>query len=121
MPCRRTLLGPHAPKVLIAHRGASAHAPEQTLPAFELAIAHGADYLEHDLQITRDGVLVCLHDRTLNRTTNVADVFPERFREVTGDGGPERDWFVQDFTLAEIRQLDAGAGFDRRFAGAGIP
>ena len=68
--------------VNIAHRGASAYAPEHTLAAYALAIEMGADYVEHDLQLTRDGVLVCLHDTTLNRTTNVEEVFPDRATEV---------------------------------------
>ena len=120
MPRSRGLNGPHGPKVLIAHRGHSAHAPEHTLPAFELALASGADYLEHDLQITRDGVLVCLHDQTLDRTTNVADVFPERARAIAS-GSPAGRWFVHDFALAEVRALDAGAWFDAAFAGARVP
>ena len=62
--------------VNIAHRGASAYAPEHTLAAYALAIEMGADYVEQDLQLTKDGVLVCLHDTTLNRTTNVEEVFP---------------------------------------------
>ena len=67
-------------KMLVAHRGASAYAPEHTLAAYELAIEQGADYVEQDLQITSDGVLVCLHDPVLERTTNVEEVFPDRFR-----------------------------------------
>lgn len=105
-------------KLLIAHRGASAIRPEQTLPAFEAAVALGADYVELDLQVTSDGALICLHDRTLDRTTNAADVFPDRRRGAPGATGAERGWFVHDFTLAELRRLDAGAWFDRRFAGA---
>ena len=56
---------------VIAHRGASAYAPEHTREAYELALSHGADYVEQDLGLTRDGVLVCLHDLSLERTTNV--------------------------------------------------
>ena len=106
---------------LIAHRGASAHAPEQTLLAFELGLKMGADLLEHDLHVTKDGVLICLHDLTLNRTTNVAEVFPNRGRDVIRDGRTEREWFAHDFTLAEIKQLDAGAWFGAGFAGTRIP
>ena len=66
-------------KILIAHRGASAYAPEHTLAAYRLAIEQGADYVEQDLGVTRDGVLVCLHDDSLERTTNVRKIFPGRF------------------------------------------
>jgi glycerophosphoryl diester phosphodiesterase len=98
---------------LIAHRGASGYAPEHTLEAFALALRQGADLLEHDLHVTKDGALVCLHDLTLNRTTNVADIFPSR--------GRGQEWFVHDFTLAEIKQLDAGSWFGAAFAGARVP
>lgn len=104
-------------KILVAHRGASAYAPEHTLAAYRLAIEQGADFVEQDLQITRDGVLVCLHDPTLERTTNVEEIFPARARMV--EGKPR--WFVADFTLAEIQRLDAGSWFDPRFAGARVP
>ena len=107
--------------ILVAHRGASAYAPEHTLEAYELGIAQGADFIEPDLQITRDGVLIALHDATLDRTTNVREVFPSRFREVEIRGAIERRWFAVDFTLEEIRRLDAGSWFDERFAGARIP
>ncbi|MGZ5569212.1 MAG: glycerophosphodiester phosphodiesterase family protein [Limisphaerales bacterium] len=68
-------------KFVVAHRGASAYAPENTLPSYELAIKQGADYVEQDLQITRDGVLVCCHDLVLSRVTNIEQVFPDRFKE----------------------------------------
>lgn len=108
----------YAGKTLIAHRGASAYAPENTLPAYRLALRQGADYVEQDLQITRDGVLVCLHDLTLERTTDVAKVFPGRFRK---EPGGTRRWYVSDFTLAEVKQLDAGAWFGEKFRGTRIP
>src|SRR5947209_1170091 len=93
---------------VIAHRGASAYAPENTLPAFELAVRQDAGCIEHDLQVTKDHVLVCLHDRTLERTTNVREVFPDRGRDVAEGDATVRRWFVHDFTVAEIQQLDAG-------------
>lgn len=102
---------------LIAHRGASAYAPENTLPAYRLAIEQGADFVEQDLQITKDGVLVCLHDLTLERTTNAPEVFPGRYRTEKG----QRRWYVSDFTAAEIRRLDAGAKFGERFRGTRVP
>ena len=104
-------------KTLIAHRGASAYAPENTLEAYKLAMQQGATFVEQDLQITKDGVLVCLHDLTLERTTNVATVFPDRFTLE----GSVKHWYVSDFTLREIQQLDAGSWFDPKFAGIKIP
>lgn len=105
-------------KQLVAHRGASAYAPEHTMKAYELALAQGADFVEQDLQITRDGVLVCLHDLTLERTTDVEQVFPDRGRD---DGRGRRIWPVSDFTLDEIRRLDAGAWFGAAFACERVP
>jgi glycerophosphoryl diester phosphodiesterase len=105
---------------VIAHRGSSAYAPENTMPAFELALRQDAGCVEHDLQVTRDGVLVCLHDSTLERTTNVADVFPDRAREVPERRRIVRRWFAHDFTLADIRRLDAGEWFGQRFAGTTV-
>ena len=107
------------PRPLIAHRGASAYAPEHTLAAYRLAIAQEADYVEQDLAVTKDGVLICLHDDTLERTTNVEDVFPQR-----GDVDPatgRRRWLAVDFTLEEIKRLDAGRWFDLKFAGERVP
>jgi glycerophosphoryl diester phosphodiesterase len=104
----------------VAHRGASAYAPEHTLASYRLALEQGADYVEQDLGITRDGVLVCLHDVTLERTTDVEEVFPDRFTEVTERGVTTRRWFVDDFTLAEVKQLDAGSWFAPQFAGARV-
>jgi glycerophosphoryl diester phosphodiesterase len=121
-----------ARKVLIAHRGASAYAPEHTLESYRLALKQDADFVEQDLQITRDGVLVCLHDLTLERTTNVKDLFPTRFQEEVAPrspseqgsgvaGTPVRRWYVSDLTLREIKQLDAGSWFNPKFKGARVP
>jgi glycerophosphoryl diester phosphodiesterase len=107
-------------KILVAHRGASAYAPEHTLEAYRLAIEQGADYVEQDLQVTKDGALVCLHDLTLERTTNVEELFPDRFRPDAG-GNPVKHWYVADFTLAEIKKLDAGIWFNEKFRGAKVP
>ncbi|MDF3935808.1 glycerophosphodiester phosphodiesterase [Pseudomonas citronellolis] len=87
---------------VIAHRGLSHDAPEETAAAYLAARELGADYLEADLQRTRDGVLVALHDDTLERTTDVASVFP----------GREKDP-VSRFSLAELKRLDAGSWFNR--------
>jgi glycerophosphoryl diester phosphodiesterase len=110
-----------AAKQLVAHRGASAYAPEHTLDAYRLAIEQKADFVEQDLAVTKDGVLVCIHDLTLERTTNVEEVFPSRFVEDKTGAAPAKRWRVADFTLAEIKQLDAGAWFQAKFAGARIP
>ena len=87
---------------VIAHRGASGHAPENTLAAFERAVALGAGFIETDLHLTRDSRFVAIHDATLERTTN-------------GKGN------VRDCTLSEIRKLDAGMWFDREFMGEPVP
>lgn len=88
--------------LLIAHRGASGHAPENTLAGFKKAVTLGATFIETDLQLTRDVRLVAIHDETVNRTTN-------------GKGA------VHDVTLAELRRLDAGSWFGSEFAGERIP
>jgi glycerophosphoryl diester phosphodiesterase len=104
-------------KILVAHRGASAYAPEHTLAAYRLALEQGADFVEQDLGLTKDGVLMCLHDATLERTTNVEQLFPERHRRE----GTAKRWYLADFTLAEIKQLDAGSWFGQAFAGERVP
>ncbi len=109
------------PKVNIAHRGASAYAPEHTMAAYRLALAQGADYVEQDLAVTSDGQLICLHDDTLERTTNAASVFPDGYsRETSGRGG-ERQWIANDFGLEEVRRLDAGSWFSPKFSGERVP
>jgi glycerophosphoryl diester phosphodiesterase len=80
---------------LIAHRWASAYAPENTLPAFRLAADQGADWVEFDLQMTKDRQVVCLHDNSLERTTDVEELFPDRFRR-SGDGTQSaRRWMLR--------------------------
>jgi glycerophosphoryl diester phosphodiesterase len=108
-------------RVNIAHRGASAYAPEHTLPAYAMAIEMGADYVEQDLQLTQDGVLICMHDTTLDRTTNVEEVFPDRSTEVEWRGTQRQVWRVSDFTLEEIKTLDAGSWFDAKFTDTQVP
>ncbi|WP_307843319.1 glycerophosphodiester phosphodiesterase family protein [Arthrobacter sp. MSA 4-2] len=95
---------------VIAHRGASADAPENTLPAVDLGAAVKADFVEIDVQRTLDGELVVIHDTTLGRTTDVETKFPGR--------APYR---VADFTYAEISTLDAGSWFGPGFAGTQVP
>jgi glycerophosphoryl diester phosphodiesterase len=101
--------------LLVAHRGASGYAPEHTLAGYQLAIQQGADFVEQDLQFTKDGALICLHDPDLDRTTNVAELFPDRatMRDPLETGTPKRGWYTVDFTLAEIKRLDAGSWFNR--------
>ncbi|NJN95481.1 MAG: glycerophosphodiester phosphodiesterase [Anaerolineales bacterium] len=89
------------PKPLcIAHRGASSLAPENTLAAARKALEIGADMWELDVSVTADGELVVLHDDSLARTTNAPLLFPDR-----------APWLISTFTLAEVRQLDAGSWF----------
>jgi glycerophosphoryl diester phosphodiesterase len=100
--------------LVIAHRGASAYLPEHTIEAYVLAHGQGADFLEPDLVMTADGHLIALHDLTLNATSDVAKVFPNRARE---DGG----FYALDFTLAEIRQLNARERLDTESDQARFP
>lgn len=108
-------------KTNVAHRGASAYAPEHTLAAYRLALEQGADFVEQDLAVTKDGILICLHDPSLERTTNVEEVFPDRFTSLTYEGRERKAWLANDFTLAEIKRLDAGGWFDAKFAGERVP
>lgn len=96
--------------VVYAHRGASAYAPENTLAAVDAADDLGVAWVENDVQLTKDGVLVVVHDTTLGRTTDAEEVFPGR-----------APWAVKDFTAAEIAKLDAGSWFGAGFAGARVP
>src|SRR5687767_12459515 len=111
----------YSKKTVVAHRGASAYAPEHTLAAYKLAIEMGADYVEQDLGVTKDGVLICLHDGSLERTTNVEVVFPDRVSTQTIEGKTRKAWLANDFTLAEIKTLDAGSWFDPKFKSERIP
>jgi glycerophosphoryl diester phosphodiesterase len=88
--------------IVISHRGASGYLPEHTLAAYELAIQMGADYIEPDLQFTRDGHLVAMHDDCLDRTTNVVAKFSTPRGGICADVGV---YPVSDFTLAEIKSL----------------
>lgn len=95
--------------LIIAHRGASGYVPEHTLAAYALAILQGADYIEPDLVMSKDGHLVARHDNELGLTTDVAQhpEFAERRRTQTIDGAPLTGWFSEDFTLAELKTLRA--------------
>lgn len=106
----------YSKKTVVAHRGASAYAPEHTAAAYKLAIEMGADFVEQDLAVTKDGILICLHDASLERTTNVEEIFPDRVTTQTIEGRTRKAWLANDFTLAEIKRLDAGSWFDKKFA-----
>lgn len=86
---------------IIAHRGASKYAPENTMPAFELAYKMKADGIETDIQLTKDNIPVLIHDEQINRTTN-------------GKG------YIKDFTFDQLKQLDAGSWFSSEFSGTSI-
>ncbi|MBY0563169.1 MAG: glycerophosphodiester phosphodiesterase [Hyphomonadaceae bacterium] len=93
--------------IVIAHRGASGERPEHTLAAYRLAIAQGADFIEPDLVMTSDGVLVCRHENEISGTTDVAQrpEFAERRMEKSIDGQTVTGWWAEDFTLAELKTL----------------
>ncbi|MFD9883693.1 glycerophosphodiester phosphodiesterase [Streptomyces alboflavus] len=100
----------HKNPTVVAHRGASAYVPENTLAAIDKAARMGFRWVENDVQRTKDGVLVIVHDDNLKRTTNVEEVFPHR-----------APWKVKDFTAAEIAKLDAGSWFGEKYKGARVP
>ena len=111
--------------IVIAHRGASAHRPEHTLAAYELAIELGADFIEPDVVSTRDGVLVARHENEISGTTDVAErpELADRRTVKEVDGRRKEGWFTEDLTLEELRSLRArerlpelrGTRFDGRF------
>lgn len=103
--------------LVIAHRGASGYLPEHTLEAYALAIDQGADVVEPDLVFTKDNVLVARHDRYLSTTTDVADRPEFAARKRANDDpadAPREDWWVEDFTLAELKTLRARQPFPGR-------
>lgn len=96
--------------LIIAHRGTSGMRPEHTLAAYELAIDQGADYIEPDLVMTKDSVLIVRHENEISGTTNVGELKQFADRRSTGrtiDGSSVTGWFTEDFTLAEIKTLRA--------------
>ncbi len=99
---------------VFAHRGASGYLPEHSIPAKAMAYAQGADYLEQDVVLTKDAVPIVLHDIHLDSLTDVAERFPDRKRK---DGR----YYAIDFTLAEIRELNATQRFDHRTLKAAQP
>jgi len=105
---RRHHQGEQTP-IVIAHRGASGYLPEHTLAAYSVAMLQGADFVEPDLVMTKDGQLIARHDNALDLTTDVASrpEFAARRTTKTVDGVAVTGWFSEDFTLAEIKQLRA--------------
>jgi len=95
--------------IVIAHRGASGYAPEHTLASYFIAIEQGADYIEPDLVMTRDGVLIARHENEIGGTTNVAvkKEFAGRRRTKVIDGASVTGWFTEDFLLEELKTLRA--------------
>jgi glycerophosphoryl diester phosphodiesterase len=98
-----------AEPIVIAHRGASGERPEHTIAAYTLAIEQGADFIEPDLVLTKDGVLVARHENEISETTDVADRPEFAARKTTKmiDGEHFTGWFTEDFTLAELKTLRA--------------
>ncbi|EGX60790.1 glycerophosphoryl diester phosphodiesterase [Streptomyces zinciresistens K42] len=109
LPAPAARAGSERPTV-VAHRGASSYAPENTLAAVDKAAALGVDWVENDVQRTKDGELVVMHDDNLRRTTDAEEVFPGR-----------SPWKVKDFTAAEIARLDAGSWFSPAYANTRVP
>jgi len=113
--------------LIIGHRGCSGERPEHTLASYRRAIEQGADFIEPDLVLTKDGVFVCRHENEISGTTNVAahPEFADRKATKTIDGQSITGWFTEDFTLAEIKTLrarerlgqlrPANAAFDGQF------
>lgn len=95
--------------IVIGHRGASGERPEHTLASYRIAIEQGADYIEPDLVMTKDHVLVCRHENEISGTTDVAahPEFADRHKQKTVDGVTATGWWVEDFTLAELKTLRA--------------
>jgi len=93
---------PYPNPLIIGHRGAAGEAPENTLASFLLAVQQGAHAVELDIDLTKDGEIIVIHDDTLDRTT-------------TGKG------FISELTLKEIKQYDAGIWYDERFEGEKVP
>ncbi|KFF19887.1 glycerophosphodiester phosphodiesterase [Flavobacterium hydatis] len=109
-----TLTG--ANPIVVAHRGASGYLPEHTIEGYTKAIEMGADFIEPDLVMTKDGQLVVRHEPMLSGTTNVSEIpaFASKKTTKNIDGAMVSDWFVSDFTLAEIKQLKAKQAFAER-------
>jgi glycerophosphoryl diester phosphodiesterase len=106
-PIVRKQLHPDQRILVIGHRGASGYRPEHTLASYQLAIDMGADFIEPDLVMTKDGVLIARHENEISGTTDVATKFPKRKTTKLIDGKEVSGWFAEDFTLKEIKTLRA--------------
>jgi glycerophosphoryl diester phosphodiesterase len=95
--------------LVFAHRGASGYRPENTLEAFELGIAQGADGIEFDIVSTKDSQLIIRHENVLSQTTNIREVveFKDIQRDGTVDGVEHSDWFSEDLNLGDVKKLRA--------------
>lgn len=93
--------------LVLGHRGACGYRPEHTIASYELAIEMGADYIEPDLVMTKDRVLMARHENEIGGTTDVATKFPDRKTTKKVDGKEISGWFIEDFTLAEVKMLRA--------------
>ncbi|MEO0411002.1 MAG: glycerophosphodiester phosphodiesterase family protein [Pseudomonadota bacterium] len=100
--------------LIIAHRGASGRLPEHTLEGYRLAASLGADVIEPDLVFTKDGHLICRHDRYLSGSTNVSEKPEFAGRKRQEPGQKQADWYAEDFTLEEIKNLKARQPFKGR-------
>ncbi len=98
---------PSTGPLVLGHRGASGHRPEHTMESYKLAIEMGADFIEPDLVMSKDGVLVVRHENEISGTTDVAEKFPDRKATKEIDGKKITGWFTEDLTLAEIKTLKA--------------
>lgn len=109
MPVQSAMTLSGEPALVIAHRGASGNMVEHTLEAYQKGIDDGADFIEPDLVLTKDGVLVARHENEISGTTNVADKpeFADRKTTKSVDGQDYTGWFTEDFTLAELKTLRA--------------
>ena len=93
--------------IVIGHRGAAGYRPEHTIESYKLAIAQKADFIEPDLVMTKDGVLIARHENEISGTTDVSEKFASRKTTKRIDGKDVEGWFTEDFTLAEIKTLRA--------------
>ena len=102
-----TVRTPRADVQVFGHRGASALRPEHTIASYAKAVQDGADFIEPDLVISKDGVLIIRHENNIAETTDVAThaEFASRKTEKLIDGEKQVGWFVEDFTLAELKTL----------------
>ena len=100
--------------LILGHRGAPGYRPEHTLASYQLAIEMGADFVEPDLVMTKDKVLMARHENEISGTSDVASKFPSRKTTKSVDGENITGWFIEDFTFKEIKTLRANERLDFR-------